>query len=372
MKKFSTQVFALALALSPAAPVLAQQATPPLQLASNAPDKHVVERGDTLWGIAGKFLDQPWRWPEIWQLNREQIANPHLIYPGDVVYLDNSSGTPRLRLGKPVDAAPAQLAQADLPGQNLQPRVRTQPLERAPVPTISAAAIEPFLTRPLIVDPASLASNPRIVGTEDGRVNLGRGDLAYVRGLTDDQQDTEWHVYRSANPLLDPDTRQTIAWEARFVGTARLERRGDPATFRILSTAEEIGPGDRLMPADRARPINYAPRPPQGQVNGRVVSVYRGVAQAGRNNVVSVNLGSAAGLAVGDVLAIKQRGDVVPDREAKLRGNEFLATTRVPLVQLPSEPIGHLLVFRVFDNIAYGLIMASSRAVSVGDEVANP
>ena len=365
MKKFSTQVLALALALLPAGVVTAQS-TPPLQLAKDAPDKHVVVKGDTLWGIAGKFLDHPWRWPEVWELNREQIRNPHLIYPGEVVYLDTSGASPRLRLGKQVDVVPSSdVAQSGQPAERVQPRVRAQATEPAPIPTVDAASIAPFLTRPLVVDAPDMATHPQIVATQDGRVYLGRGDLAYVRGLTA-QEGSDWFVYRSANPLFDPDTRQPIAWEAQYVGTARLERNGDPATIRMLSTNGEVGPGDRLMPVDPARPFSFAPKPPQTQVNGRILSVYRGVAQAGRGNVVAMSAGAQAGLAVGDVLAIKQRGRVVPGV-----GIDKLAVDR-QWIQLPDEQIGHLLVFRVFDKISYGLIMKTSRAVSIGDDVSNP
>lgn len=372
MKKFSTQVLALAVTLGATlgTAALAQKSTPPLEIAKDAPDSYVVVRGDTLWHISGRFLEKPWRWPEIWQLNREQIRNPHLIYPGDMVILDKSGAEPRLRLGRRVgsggsaDAAGAGgagLGGSGLPSERLQPRVRVSTLDREAVPTINSTDIEAFLNRPLVVDEAGLKSHPRIVGTQEGRVNLGRGDLAYVRGIADESV-REWHVYRSAKPLLDPDTRQPIAHEAMFVGSARLERGGDPATLRIVATGEEIGVGDRLMPAERTMPITYAPRPPQGAVDGRIVSVYRGLTQVGRNSVVAMNVGKSNGLEVGHVLAIRERGRVVTDREAPRRED----------VRLPDRPVGHLLVFRVFDKIAYGLVMEASESISVGDAVSNP
>lgn len=368
MKNLSTQLLAIAIGALVATTGWAQ----PLELAKDAPDRHVVVRGDTLWSIAGKFLEKPWRWPEIWQLNKEQIRNPHLIYPGEVVYLDTSGGTPRLRLGKPVEtpaAASAPLAQADaVPSgsddrgeapQRIRPAVRSEPLPRSAIPTISGPAIDPFLNHPLVVDERGLAASPRIVGTQDGRVYLGRGDLAYVRGpVAEDVK--EWFVYRAAKPIVDPDTRKPIAYEALYVGLARLERVGDPATFRVVATTEEVGPGDRLMPAERNRVLSYVPRAPDSPVAGRIVSVYRGVAQAGKNSVVAVNVGASNGIGIGNVLAIMHRGRVVADRDAKQQ------------VVLPAEPIGHLLVFRVFDKIAYGLIMDSSQAIALGDDVKNP
>jgi LysM domain len=370
---FSLQVGAQAQTASPGqtaepsqapAPIPAQgrpprnpKATPPLELAKDAPDRYVVVRGDTLWDISAKFLQKPWRWPEIWQLNRDQIRNPHWIYPGNIVYLDMSSGQPRLRLGEPMSNGNSAGANAGT--VKLQPTSRADSLRDTAIPTISSSVIAAFINRPLIVTAEQLKTNPRILATQDGRVNVGPGDLAYVRGIKGEAV-TDWHIYREAKPILDPDTRKPIAFEALFVGSARLERVGDPATLRITGTSEEVGVGDRLIPAELGRPFNYAPHPPDQDVVGRIVSIYRGVSQVGRNSVVAVNLGSKTGLEVGNVLGIKQRGREVLDPETKLK------------VRLPDEPTGYLLIFRVFDNISYGLVTAASDAVSLGDMVANP
>ncbi len=365
MKKFSTQILALAFSLTSLIGSAAlAQSTPPLELAKDAPDRYVVVKGDTLWDISGRFLKKPWRWPEIWQLNREQIHNPHLIYPGDVVILDTSGAAPRLRLGRAVGSgggAGADGSAGALASERLQPRVRVQALAPEAIATIDSTAIEAFLNRPLVVDEAAQAAHPRIVATQEGRVYLARGELAYVRGMPDEAAG-DWYVYRPAKPLLDPDTRKPIAWEALFVGTAKVERGGDPATLRIVSTNEEIGVGDRLMPSERAMPITYAPHPPDSQVAGRIVAVYRGLTQVGRNNVVALNVGKSAGLEIGNVLAINHRGQVITDKYAG----------KSTQVKLPDEPVGHLLIFRVFDKIAYGLVMEASQPISVGDDVANP
>lgn len=357
MKNFITRVLAAAVALTACVAIRAQT----VELAPNAPDRYVVVKGDTLWGISGRFLSKPWRWPEIWDLNREQIRNPHLIYPGDVVVLDLSGAEPRLRLSRLIGAGGSAGSGAGgaLPVERLQPRTRVEMLDREPVPTISSTDIEAFLNRPLVVDEREMAGHPRIVATQDGRVFLGRGDLAYVRGIADESV-REWHVYRQAKPLLDPDTRKPIAWNAVFLGTAQLERAGDPASLRVTAMNEEIGVGDRLVPAEKSKPMTYVPRPPETQVDGRIVAVYRGVSQVGRNSVVAINAGRSKGLEVGNVLAIQQRGRVVLDREASQK------------IKLPDESVGYLLIFRVFDNIAYGLVMEASQSISVGDNVTNP
>lgn len=338
-----------------------QRETGRVELADDAPDKHVVVKGDTLWGISGKFLKSPWLWPQVWELNREQIQNPHLIYPGNVVYLDRSGATPRLRLGRPVgslaDAGAA--AGSGNPQHRLEPSVRAEALGEAAIPTISTSAIEAFINRPLIVDAKGLAASPRIMATQEGRVYLGRGDRAYVRGIQNDAI-SEWHVYRPAKPMLDPDTREVLAYEALYLGTAHLVRKGDPATITITGTAEEIGEGDRLVPAEGARTVNLAPRAPERDVVGKIISVYRGVTQVGRNSVVALNVGKKDGLDVGHVMSVKLRGRLAPDRET----NE--------MVKLPNEPIGQLLVFRTFEKISYGLIVDATQSISVGDAVQNP
>jgi hypothetical protein len=357
MKNFSTWVVGCVAGLVFAAGLSAQPVTPPLELAPDAPDRHIVVRGDTLWGISGKFLRTPWRWPEIWQLNREQIDNPHLIYPGDVVYLDRSGAQPRLRIGRPVDTAGSGDS-AERPVR-LGPAIRATPIADSAIPTMDMAHIRVFLNRPLIVDESGLANHPRVVATQDGRVYLSRGDLAYVRGLQQSNV-ADWHVYRQAKPLLDPDTRKPIAYEAIHVGGAQLVRGGDPATFRIQSAAEEIGEGDRLMPAERNPVPQYAPRPPSSPVTGRIVSVYQGLNQVGRNSVVAINVGQRHGLDVGHVLAVQSAGRDAVDRQTREK------------IRLPNENIGQLLVFRVFDGVAYGLVVAAEQAIAVGATVTNP
>ena len=338
---------------------LAQAPTGPLELSPDAPDKHVVVRGDTLWDISAKFLKSPWRWPEIWQMNREQIANPHLIYPGDIVYLDRNGGSPRLRLGRSVDAMAAAGTTGGLPSTRYEPMVRSTPIDRAAIPTMNLSAIQVFLNRPLIVDEQGLAKSPRIVAAQDSRVYMSTGDLAYARGVTDPSV-TEYHIYRPAKPLLDPVTRQPLAYEALYVGTAQLVRKGDPATLRVVSNSEEIGEGDRLMPAERISIPSVSPRPPAGPVNGRIVSVYRGVDQVGKFSVVALSVGGQQGVEVGTVLTVELTGREIVDRETREK------------VRLPNESIGQLLVFRVFDRVSYGLVVEAAQPIAVGATVTNP
>lgn len=362
IKKSITRVAALALGMALSQGVLGST----VQLASTAPDSYVVVRGDTLWDIAGRFLEKPWRWPEIWEGNKASIKDPHWIYPGDVIYLDRSGTSPKLRVGRQISSSSAGqrvVLDGRAGGKNatgrLQPMVRSLPLDADVIQTINTAAIDAFLNKPLIVDEKGLQENPRVVATQEGRVYLGRGDKAYVRGINDDSV-TEWHIYRQARPLLDPDTRRPIAYEALYVGSAKLEKVGDPSTMRVYNTSEEVGVGDRLMPAERARMLTVVPRAPDNNVEGRIVTVYRGVSQVGKNSVVAINRGSDDGLDVGHVLSVKLLGRQVFDRYKR------------EWIKLPDESVGHMMVFRAFDKIAYGLVMEASQSISVGDTVTKP
>ena len=236
------------------------------------------------------------------------------------------------------------------------------PLGTDAIPMVNLAAVQVFLNRPLIVDEQGLRSHPRIVGTQDGRVHLAAGDLAYVRGLPEQDMtlNSEWYIYRPAKPLLDPVSRKPIAWETVSVGSAQLTRKGDPATFRLRRASEEVAAGDRLMPAVPAAVPSFVPRAPDNPVSGQIVSVYRGIDQVGKLNVVALSIGAEQGLAIGNVLTVLSADRTIVDRETKER------------VVLPNETIGELIIFRVFDRIAYALVVSASEAIAVGATVKNP
>jgi len=316
----------------------------PLELADNAPDRHIVVRGDTLWDIAATFLKQPYRWPEIWRLNQEDIKNPHRIYPGQVVVLDRRETPPRLRLEDMVKA---------------EPRIYSSE-EREAIPSIPQKAIEPFLSRPLVLEANALDPAARIVATPENRVYLGQGDIAYVTGVTDGVK--LWNIYRPGKTLVDPETREVLGVEAIFLGSARLVRAGDPATIEIVASRQEIGRGDRLLPAPPPEIISYVPHAPTAAIAARVISVYGAVAEGGRNSIVSISRGQRDGLEVGHVLAISRAGKRISNRYKD----------KQEVIQLPDERYGLLFVFRVFERVSYALVMDVSRPVVPGDLVRNP
>lgn len=339
---------------------VAQAGVPLSALAPTAPDVYTVKKGDTLWGISSVFLTSPWRWPELWGMNKAQVSNPHLIYPGQVLRLVKVDGRATLQVAQP-DALPGA------PGDvvRLSPRVRDLGAERgAAISAIPNNAIEPFLSKPMVVEANELARYPRIVATQEGRVYLGRGDIAYARGITDERIEN-YHVFRPAQPLYDPDDtarKSPIAYEAFYLGTARMAKRGEVATLRIQDSKQEMGVGDRLVPIERQPLLAYVPRRPERAIDGRIVSVYGGVDHAGTQSIVTINRGRRDGIEVGHVLALLATGETILDRTADKR--EY--------IKLPDERIGEMFVFRVFEGISYALVMRVERPVKVGDRFQQP
>lgn len=325
-------------------------ATEPLKLVDNPPDRHIVVKGDTLWDISGKFLQHPWRWPEIWRMNKNEIKNPHWIYPGNVILLDMSDGKPRLRLGKPLSTR----------NEKLQPQVHSTPIQQA-IPSIPPNVIEPFLSKPLIVEDTPAEEAIRIVATQEDRMLVGTGDAFYATGIPD-ANIINWHVFRPAKPLKDPETGQIIANEAFFLGNATLVKLGEPATLRVTLAKEEMRRGDYLLPAPPAEIIAYSPHRPENEVSARVVSVYGGLNEGGPNSVISLNRGKADEIEIGHVLALyRTRMSVDVDDDG-----------RRTVTPVPEERYGLAFVFRVFNNISYALVVETGRQVAIGDAVRNP
>lgn len=335
-----------------------------LAVKDRAPDRYTVQKGDTLWGIAGKFLKEPWRWPEIWRLNKEQIKNPHLIYPGDVIVLDKSNGQWRLSVSD---------------STRLSPTVRVAPLANEAIPTVPPGDIEPYLSYPIVTGPEGLKNPAEIVAGRDQRVIRGDGDTVYATGI-DPKAGTVWRLYRPGETYTAPDNPDDIlGYEQRFLGTARVERFADVSTLRIEHAREEILVGDLLVPAPPEQILNYVPHAPDRAVEGTIIRLNRDAAEAGRGWTVTIDRGKADGVEVGTVLAIYQAVQFIPDpRPSKdpdliwrwLEPTLFYQPDR--FLNIPDERVGLLFVFRVFDRVSYGLVLNTSDPVEVGDFVRKP
>lgn len=376
-----------------------------VKLQDNAPEKYVVVKGDTLWDISGRFLKDPWRWPEVWNLNREEIKNPHWIYPGDMVVLDRSGGKPRLKL--------VTGSKNGMRTVKLSPGVRASDMGNDAIQTIPARVIYPFLSQPRVVAEDALSNAPFILGTNEERVVLGTGDDAFATGGKEGV--TRWNVLRPGKTLKDPETGEVLGHEVEYLGDARTVLAGAPQKIRITQSIQEILPKDKLVEADASMTFEYVPRAPDKQVNGRIISAYGGISDSGRYQTVVINRGKRDGLEPGHVLAVyregravelskdekekmtwvadkqgvpnggawlysdvrclKENSKVTYDQSADVRNafrNTCLGLDSDTTVKLPDARSGLVMVYRVYDRVSYALIMQSERPVYLLDNVKNP
>lgn len=360
-----------------------------VELNKNHPERHVVVKGDTLWGISGQFLKDPWQWPKVWRLNRAEIKNPHLIYPGDVVVLDNTGKIPRLRVLHETIT--------------LDPHAVEEQTDKAAISTIPLSVINPFLHQPLVIEKDQLVKSPRILAAQDNRVVLSPDTRVYIKGINEGDA-LNWHVYRPGQNLVDPDTKEVLGVEAHYLGDAKLVKYGDPASADIVKAKEEIFAKDRLVAMGDEVTTNFVPHAPEANINGRIIHVYGGVAEGGPESIVTLNRGAADGIEVGHVLAINRYGRIIKDPEyrasseeqkPKLKevnldvktapdGSKIVNFKKTPteldgkpilppgMVKLPDERVGLLMVFRVFDRVSYALVMQASQPVYESDTVTTP
>ncbi len=348
---------ALAVIAAPG-PVPAQdsQSTAPLALVEDPPSRYVVVKGDTLWDISARFLRDPWRWPDIWGLNRDEIKNPHWIYPGDIIILDFTGATPRLRFESDSGWT--------LVHQRVSPQMRTSSLDHSPVPTIPTALLRTFVSKSRLVGENELETAPTIVAGLDGRFVLGPGDIAYSRGSRE-PVGTRQYVVRPGRTFKDPDTNEILGYEAVFLGETKVQDVADVSTLKVTRAVREINPGDKLLKPTENRPdLPYMPRAPAHKIRGKIIaSGIETVSEIGPLQGVVLNLGIRNGLEVGNVLELSRLGEQVRPA-GSLDANERII--------LPDERYGIVFVVKVYERMSYALVMNTTRPVKVNDSVLTP
>lgn len=319
------------------------------------PSKYLVVEGDTLWQIAGRFLNRPEQWPLLWRGN-PAIKNPNYIYPGDVLAFSVVNGKPQ------VSVADTQRGEVIRRYEKWHPSIRETPINEA-VKLLPSAAIDQFLTSPKVVTATELEAAPYVISFAGEHIVAGAGDRMYVRQITD-TSNVNVTVYRKGQAYTDPESQEILGYEAEFIADASLQKTGDPATLFINKSASEVRLGDRLMSSSSDDvAMNYFPRPPDQAINGSIISVLNGVTQIGQYNVVVLNKGQEEGLAVGHMLDIYQRGKIIADPYAEEKN---------AAVVLPNELAGKLMVFRIFAHVSYALILEASQPIHLLDKVKTP
>lgn len=354
---------ALAGSLLAATPAVAQEASSAAVLAPDAPVRHTVQPGDTLWDLAARFLKDPWSWPEIWHVN-PQVRNPHLIYPGDVLVLTYENGQPRLTLERGGAGAVVRLS----------PQVRSAPLGEA-IPAIPYEVVAAFMSRPSVVAAEDLKRRPYVLSLKGGRLVGAAGGELYARRLGKAALGARYGVVRVGSALRDPDTGKVIGYEGVYTGTARVEKTGDPTTLLLTESARESLKGDLLFAEKLDVPLDFVPHAPKRKVQGRIISVVDGVSVIGQYQVVAINRGRDHGLEPGHVLAVRQSAGTVRDTGPKQPLASWTAAFRegsAKRVTLPAEQMGLFMVFKAYDSLSYGLIVQAAGPLRVGDAVGNP
>ena len=322
-------------------------------LTADYPDRYEVVKGDTLWDIAGQFLQEPWRWPDIWEKN-PGIENPDLIYPGDVLVMDMSGGSPSLR-----HLRSQKLGPNGLPVVKWSPKIRSRDIQSA-IPTIPPSAILPFLRDTLVLDEDNLNDAGHVsVGVDDNFI-LGKHAEFYARGLVGDEGQV-FRIFKKGKVLKHPDTNEVLGYETIFLGDAIMLRPGETSKLRITRSVGEVTPGDRLLPVeDDIRFPVYQPHAPGRKVKGRILESANNVGDMGDKSIVIVSLGAREGMEEGHVLrTLYDAGERVDPVTKKV-------------FKLPQENSGLLMIFRVYDKVSYGLLLHALRPVKVGDMVVTP
>jgi hypothetical protein len=334
------------LALSVAASMFSQLLLAAPDLKPDHPESYEVQRGDTLWAIANRFLQDPWKWPEIWQAN-PKIDNPHLIYPGDILSLVYVDGKPRLVVSK---KGPVKLS----------PKVRATTLDDA-IPTIPLDDINAFWRNSRFVERDELIDAPYVLSGEEQHLIVGAGSKIYARGNVEDGG-TSYGIYREGEAYVDEESGELLGIHMLGIGEVKLvSLEEDVATLEVLTSTGEVRTADMLLPA-RAEALSsvFDPSAPASEVEGKIMDVEKGVKNIGPMDIVMINLGSREGVEPGNVMAIYKLGESVPDPQTR------------EMVKLPDVRSGLMMFFRVYEKMSFGLVLASSQALSVEDPVRMP
>jgi hypothetical protein len=350
----------------------AVQAEEPVKVKDSAPERYTVVAGDTLWGISGRYLNDPWRWPQIWESNK-QVYNPHLIYPGDVLLLCRIDGRAVLAVdqgGGCTEVAGRLANGGGLPSTTkladgsvkLHPQVRELPLSLA-IPAIPLKEIQRFINGSRVVANEELERAPYVISGADNHVVTGAGDNIYARNKNKLLvPDASYGIYRAGQRYVDPVTQEVLGYEAEDIGFGDLiALESEVGTLKVKRTTQEIRIGDKLL-ANEAERISsvFHPSNPDGVKPGHIIRVFGSIASAAQYSVIVISRGELDGVKSGNTFALYRKGEVITD------------TSTHEKIRLPSERAGLALVFRTFSRVSYALILRSTTAIKYGDEVRAP
>jgi len=353
---------------------------------------YTVVEGDTLWDIASQFLQDPLRWPEVWQQNR-YINNPDLIYPGDVISIGFVDGRPVIMLQRAVgqqggstsvntnrSALDQELANRQASGDGrtvtLTPQMRAMPL-RSAIPAIPIELIENSFTHNRIVQQSDYESAPYIVANLRNNLTISTGDEVYARGQWPGTT-ASFEVYRQSTVYMDPTGKEQLGVEMEYLGFATISKDEENDIKRLLinTSSKEIRVGDRLLVREQSRlDPNIQPTEPSADMEGEIIALLGKESLASQLDTVVLNLGTEDGLEIGHILAIRKPGGRVVDQvalEQKSVLQRFGNSFSPDRLQLPADDVGTLLIYKSFERMSYGTILTLTEPVSVRSLVGNP
>ncbi len=331
-----------------------------IRVKASHPKQYTVKKGDTLWDISSLFLQDPWYWPEIWQRN-EQIKNPHLIFPGDVLTLIYVNGQPQILVNEERHKEVQQDSGA-MPVKKLSPGIHSTAL-KAGIPSIPGDAIRQFLSKPRVVTKEQLENAPRIIASENKHLILGSGNRVYIRGEIDKER-VRFSVFHPGDELRDPQSGELLGYEAKYSGDVHIISYDDPATGDLTFTKREVLIGDRLLPEDKSKLENlFFPHVPDIDINAQIISLYDALFGVAQYQIVVINKGELDGIEVGHLLATYTRGDVVRDKYDKRSSKP---------VKLPNERSGLVMIFKTFERVSYALTLESTHVIHNHDYIHTP
>ena len=318
-----------------------------LQINPSAPSSYVVQKGDTLWGIARKFLNTPSYWPEIWDKN-QQVKNPHQIHPGDILYFDYAK-----EMGSD--------------GSNkLVPRIRVEPKGFG---SESLVTLAPFLEWPRIMSDDSIQSAPYLLASKDNESLIPPGATVYLKNMRQPKVGARYAVYHPDKPIYDPQTNALLGHQVTYSGYARVDRIDSISTATILDIDEPIRVGDRVLPVDGRHSELRAPiQLPPIKIRGQIAAFYDTDYMGANCTIIAINRGKNHGMKPGYAVGVYTEGNTVEDQYNTYRGN----ARKAPVVKLPPSKVGEAIIYSVHDNLSYALITESGREIKNGDKIGNP
>lgn len=311
-------------------------------LVDNYPSRYTVVKGDTLWDISSRFLNEPWRWSEIWNMN-PQVKDPHWIYPGDQLSITYVNGRPQLQVTN---------------RKRLSPKIRRE-FYNDPITALPAEVYLQFMSKPYVLSENEVDDAPYIVSFSTDHLIGSRGEIAYVRKLK--EPNVKYEIIRQGKAYKDGQTGEVLGYEARYIGTAKVVATGDPSTVKVIDSEKELFLGDKLIPSTNTEALeDFYPKHPKMSVYGTIIDLFDAVFQVGQYGVVVIDRGADDGLESGDVLEVSRQGRTIRDRFVPGLENKLT---------LPNEYSGQVMIFRTFERVSFAIVLESNKTIRIGDPV---